>query len=130
MFSLNHLFIGWLIESVYFILVSSNLSVILMIIYFAEGLRRLVSSSCLNYLLSYWGIMICTFSLNVSLYKWLFYRVTKASSCLGTDSLLNFILRFSNYIIYSKSNRLYFIFPVKISPHLIICMNKFLKFFL
>ena len=130
MFSLNHLFIGWLIESVYFILVSSNLSVILMIIYFAEGLRRLVSSSCLNYLLSYWGIMICTFSLNVSLYKWLFYRVTKASSCLGTDSLLNFILRFSNNIIYSKSNRLYFIFPVKISSHLIICMNKFLKFFL
>jgi len=56
--------------------------------------------------------------------------MNKAASLLGSDSLLHFVLRSSNNIINSKSNRIYFLFPIKVSSHLIICLNKLLQLFL
>lgn len=125
LFSWDNLFIGRLGKSIGFISIPSKLLQLLMIIYLTERLVWFVDSSILNKFLSYRRIMISTFSLNVSLYKWLFYRVTETSSCLSTDSLLNFILRSSNYIVHSKSYRFNLLFSVKVFPHLVICFHKF-----
>ena len=127
MFSWNYLFIGRLTESICIIPISSKLLNFLM---FIQGLTWFVSSSSLDHLLSYWGIVIGTFGLNMSLNKWLFYRVSETSSCLCTNSLLNFILRSTDYIVYSEPYRFNFLLSVKVSPHLVICLNEFFKFFL